>query len=171
MTTKNELAETLTAAGVTLPLTWGKFSTTRAQAWADAALYGDDVDPQAAPAKPKRVSFAKTFGAIAGAVLGATVASAGVVVPLPELDNLSAEDKTATMPKDPKWRRSTGGGRGWNPCKPVEVDLSTASRQVRRATDRRSNKMPLGAKLSVWHDAQGFGKIGSGKLKKSLAKH
>lgn len=166
MTTKAELAERLTAIGITLPENWGKLSLARATAF---------VENSEAPAKPKRKTLAQSIGAIAGAVLGAASASlAGVIVPMPELDGMkgydessrlkaSGQTKAATMPKDPKWKRQ-GSDRlrpgQWYPARVKPVDLATASRQVKRALLRREDKMPVGANQSLWHKAQGFGAIG-----------
>lgn len=157
MTTKAELAARLTAINVNLPENWAKLSLARATAF---------VENSQAPAKPKRMSLAKSEGAIAGAVLGAASASlAGAIFPMPELDGMKAtgQTKAATMPKDPKWGRQ-GSDRlrpgQWYPGRAKPVDLETASRQVKRALLRREDKMPLGANQSLWHKAQGFGAIG-----------
>ena len=164
MATKIEWAQQIKAAGLELPENWGKLSTSRAEALKDKLLAGP---------KP---SLGKTIGRAAGAVLGAVLGFGGAAVEVagdvkravipdkaPEPVR-KGQTKAATMPKDPKWRRSgSGGGRGWYPVRKMAADPVPMTRQVLRAWERRKDKMPLGASQALWHKAQGFGKVGPGK--------
>ena len=79
-----------------------------------------------------------------------------------------AQTKAATMPKNPKWKRTTSGGRGWHPTRPA-ADPEVMTRQVRRQNERREQKMPIGARQDVWHKTMGFGKVGKGKRRAAAA--
>lgn len=167
MTTKNELAEQLTARGIALPANWGKMSLARAQAFADIG----------ATTKPSLgQSIGRAAGAIVGAVLGLGAAAVEVagdvrqaVAPAKAAEPVRrAQTKAATMPKDPKWKRTKGGGRGWYPSAPSPLP-EVLTRQLRRQLERREDKMPLGASQTVWHKAQGFGKVGLGKRRLAAA--
>lgn len=137
MLTKDEIAEKLIAKGVALPANWGKLSQPRAQALLDA--------------KP---SVMKTLGKAIGAAVEA-------IRGLPEEPEHFGQTKSATMPKDPKWkRRPEGAARGWYPVTRRADNPVPMTRQVERSLERRKDKMPIGAKQSVWHKAQGFAKIG-----------
>lgn len=168
MTTKNELAEQLTARGIALPANWGKMSLARAQAFADIG----------AATKPSLgQTIGRAAGAIVGAVLGMGAAAVEVagdvrqaVIPAKAPEPVrKAQTKAATMPKNPKWKRTTGGGRGWYPARKLAADPEPMTRQVRRQNERREQKMPIGARQDLWHKAQGFGKIGTGKRRVAAA--
>lgn len=180
--TKIEWAQQIKAAGLELPENWGKLSTSRAEVWKDKALAAVQHKPSAMgkttaavkDAKPLRggiMGLGRAIGAAAVAMAGlagATVETAASVVGLRDATEppgraRTPQTKAATMPKDPKWKRTTGGGRGWYPVRKLAAVVGEPSRQVRRAEERRANKMPVGASQALWHRAQGFGQIGYGR--------
>ena len=164
MATKIEWAQQIKAAGMELPENWAKLSTSRAEAAKDKLL------GTAKPTLGKTID--RAVGAIVGAVLGldrAAVEVAGdvrqAVAPTKAPEPVrKAQTKAATMPKDLKWRRrAPGSARGWYPVRKLADAPVPMTRQVRRQNERRGEKMPIGVSQSLWHKANGFGQIGTGK--------
>lgn len=56
--------------------------------------------------------------------------------------------------KMPNWL--SGFGKKWSSTGNIAPDPVRMTRQVRRAKERRAYKMPVGAKQSAWHRANGF---------------
>ena len=184
ITNKKEAAAMLAGRGIALPDNWSKLSTERAIAWADLeatahqALAGDadkltgaELAPPEAPKAAKKVGIighAKAGLMAVGAALagmGATVVEA-VAAPEPApLDKAARKNAKMKVFSDPKYRKTTRKMRRFfaNNSTVSAVTPENPSRQVRRALERRANKMPLGALQAVWHKSQGFGKIGAGK--------
>lgn len=145
------------------PENWGKLSTSRAEAVKDKLL-----------GKATK-SVASIIGAGIGRMAGAILATGSALVNATEaaVDLVSAtkavEDtrrpqaKAATMPKNPNWGRSEKrlGKTQFYPVRRFAADPVPLTRQVRRQNERREQKMPLGARQSIWHDVMGYGKIGN----------
>ena len=169
MATKIEWAQQIRAAGLELPENWAKLSTSRAEAAKDKLLGTEK------PTLGKTID--RAVGAIVGAVLGlggAAVEVAGgvrqAVIPVKAPEPVRrAQTKAATMPKNLKWKRTTGGGRGWYPVGSPAADPEVMTRQVRRQNERREQKMPIGARQDIWHKTMGFGKVGKGKRRAAAA--
>lgn len=170
MATKIEWAQQIKAAGLELPENWGKLSTSRAEAIKDKLLGTE---------KPSLGhTIGRTAGAIIGAVLGMGAAAVEVagdvrqaVAPTKAPEPVrKGQTKAATMPKDPKWRRrAPGSARGWYPVRKLAEAPVPMTRQVRRQNERRGEKMPIGVSQSLWHKANGFGQIGTGKPRRVTA--
>lgn len=164
MSTKIEWAAQLRKAGIDLPENWAKLSTSRAQAFTEKAL--------GTPPKKGTMARAATFvGAVIGTLAGAAVSGAKAVAEAVTPEPVEApapvrksrpEGYVRKTVENPKWARTTGGGRGWFPSYPA-ADPDPITRQVRRQNERRAGKMPIGARQSVWHGLKGFGKIGPGR--------
>lgn len=161
MQTKKEMAAAMAALNLTLPDNWSKLSTERAltygQAQIDASqgkvivIEGHEPD---ATKKPTLMSkIASGLKIAREALLGQ--------------DAAFNPDGKGTMPRDPNWGR--GVTYPWPRRKSTflvakvkemtNAEYQAASRQVRRADDRRDGKMPVGMSQGAWHKAQGFGKV------------
>ena len=163
MTSKIEWAQQIKAAGLELPENWGKLSTSRAEAAKDKLL--------GKATKSVATIIGAGLGRVAGAILAAGSVLANATEAAVSLASASKEiegtrrpqAKAATMPKNPNWGRSEKrlGKTQFYPVRRFAADPVPLTRQVRRQNERREQKMPIGARQSIWHDVMGYGKIGN----------
>lgn len=169
MATKSELKAQLEAAGIALPDNWAKMTSARAETFAKTALQKAPATGAIAGMKRRAIGLASAALAAGSALVNLavdTAETARAVVfadPEPE-DTRRPQAKAATMPKNPNWGRTERKYQknSFYPTYPAP-DPEPLTRQVRRQNERRTPKMPIGARQSAWHALMGYGPVGSGK--------